>query len=103
MIEMHGLTKAYRTADIETTALSNINLEVNNGEFIAIMGPSGSRTKTQAPPVSLKNGPFVSSVARSVVSPSTSRICKVWPRRMSGGASPRNRKSTSNCDACTSG
>jgi len=46
MIEMHGLTKAYRTADIETTALSNINLEVNAGEFIAIMGPSGCGKST---------------------------------------------------------
>ena len=46
MIEMHGLTKAYRTSDIETTALDNINLEVNAGEFIAIMGPSGCGKST---------------------------------------------------------
>jgi putative ABC transport system ATP-binding protein len=46
MIEMHGLTKAYRTVDIETTALSNINLEVSAGEFIAIMGPSGCGKST---------------------------------------------------------
>lgn len=46
MIEMHGLTKAYRTADIETMALSNINFEVNAGEFIAVMGPSGCGKST---------------------------------------------------------
>lgn len=46
MIEMHSLTKAYRTADMETTALSNINLEVSAGEFIAIMGPSGCGKST---------------------------------------------------------
>ena len=46
MIKMHGLTKAYRTADLETTALSNINLEVSAGEFIAIMGPSGCGKST---------------------------------------------------------
>jgi len=46
MIEMHGLTKAYRTDDIETTALDTINLEVNTGEFIAIMGPSGCGKST---------------------------------------------------------
>ena len=46
MIEMHGLTKAYRTSDIETTALDNINLEVAAGEFIAIMGPSGCGKST---------------------------------------------------------
>lgn len=46
MIEMHGLTKAYRTADIETTALNNVNLEVKPGEFIGIMGPSGCGKST---------------------------------------------------------
>ena len=46
MIEMHNLTKAYRTSDIETTALDTINLEVNAGEFIAIMGPSGCGKST---------------------------------------------------------
>jgi putative ABC transport system ATP-binding protein len=46
MIQIHDLTKAYRTADIETTALSNINLEVEAGEFIAIMGPSGCGKST---------------------------------------------------------
>jgi len=46
MIEMHNLTKAYRTADVETTALNNINLEISEGEFIAIMGPSGCGKST---------------------------------------------------------
>ena len=46
MIEMHGLTKAYRTADIETMALSDVNLEIETGEFIAIMGPSGCGKST---------------------------------------------------------
>jgi putative ABC transport system ATP-binding protein len=43
---MHDLTKAYRTADVETTALSRINVEVEPGEFIAIMGPSGCGKST---------------------------------------------------------
>ena len=46
MIEMHDLTKAYRTADVETTALNSINLEVKAGEFIAVMGPSGCGKST---------------------------------------------------------
>lgn len=46
MIEMHDLTKIYRTSNIETTALSHINLEINAGEFIAIMGPSGCGKST---------------------------------------------------------
>lgn len=46
MIEIHDLTKAYRTSDVETTALNHINLEINAGEFIAIMGPSGCGKST---------------------------------------------------------
>ena len=41
MIAMHDLTKVYRTASVETTALNHVNIEVAEGEFIAIMGPSG--------------------------------------------------------------
>jgi putative ABC transport system ATP-binding protein len=43
---MHNLNKVYRTADVETTALNNINLEVAAGEFIAVMGPSGCGKST---------------------------------------------------------
>ena len=46
MIEMHDLSKVYRTANVETTALSQINIEINAGEFIAIMGPSGCGKST---------------------------------------------------------
>ena len=46
MIKMHDLTKVYRTSDVETTALSHVNLEVEPGEFIAIMGPSGCGKST---------------------------------------------------------
>ncbi len=46
MIEMHDLTKVYRTSDIETSALSHINLEIKAGEFIAVMGPSGCGKST---------------------------------------------------------
>lgn len=46
MIELHNLSKVYRTSDVETTALNNINLEISEGEFIAIMGPSGCGKST---------------------------------------------------------
>ena len=38
-----GLRKVYTTEEVETTALDNVNLEIADGEFAAIMGPSGLR------------------------------------------------------------
>ncbi len=46
MIKFEGLTKVFRTDEIETTALDNINLEVSQGEFVAAMGPSGCGKST---------------------------------------------------------
>ena len=41
MIKIENLTKVFRTEDVETVALNGVNMEVNRGEFVAIMGPSG--------------------------------------------------------------
>jgi putative ABC transport system ATP-binding protein len=46
MITLKHLTKIYRTTEIETTALRNIDLEVKDGEFLAVMGPSGCGKST---------------------------------------------------------
>jgi putative ABC transport system ATP-binding protein len=46
MIEIHDLSKVYRTSDVETTALKQVNLEIADGEFIAVMGPSGCGKST---------------------------------------------------------
>lgn len=46
MIKTNDLVKIYKTDEIETTALNNINLHVQKGEFIAIMGPSGCGKST---------------------------------------------------------
>jgi len=43
VIELKGIEKIYNTGkDITLKALDNINLEIKEGEFVAIMGPSGS-------------------------------------------------------------
>ncbi len=46
MIQTKNLKKLYTTEEVETTALNNINLEVHQGEFVAIMGPSGCGKST---------------------------------------------------------
>lgn len=46
MIQINNLSKVYRTKTIETTALNNINLHVEKGEFLSIMGPSGCGKST---------------------------------------------------------
>ena len=45
-VRLDKVEKVYRTEKIETVALSDINLEVNEGEFISVMGPSGSGKST---------------------------------------------------------
>lgn len=46
MIEINNLSKVFRTTEVETVALNHVNLEVNEGEFVAIMGPSGCGKST---------------------------------------------------------
>ncbi len=46
MIKLTNLEKIYRTKEIETVALENVNLEVKKGEFLSIMGPSGCGKST---------------------------------------------------------
>jgi putative ABC transport system ATP-binding protein len=46
MIRLENVEKVYRTSRIETVALSAINLEVAEGEFVSVMGPSGCGKST---------------------------------------------------------
>ena len=46
MIKLTDINKIYRTEEIETQALENVNLEVQKGEFLSIMGPSGCGKST---------------------------------------------------------
>ena len=46
MIKTKNLTKIFTTQEVETTALNNVNVEVQDGEFVAIMGPSGCGKST---------------------------------------------------------
>jgi len=46
MLKTKNLVKIFRSDETETTALSNVNLEISEGEFVAVMGPSGCGKST---------------------------------------------------------
>ncbi len=46
MIELKDVRKIYHTDEIETLALSQVNIEIKEGEFVGIMGPSGCGKST---------------------------------------------------------
>ncbi|MBN3035772.1 MAG: ABC transporter ATP-binding protein [Bacteroidales bacterium] len=57
MILTKNLTKIFRTDEVETTALNKVNLEVKEGEFVAIMGPSGCGKSTLLNIIGLLDNP----------------------------------------------
>jgi putative ABC transport system ATP-binding protein len=46
MLKLHDMYKVYRTEEVETVALNGVNLEINQGDFVAVMGPSGCGKST---------------------------------------------------------
>ena len=46
MIEINNITKVFRTSEVETVALNHLDLEVKEGEFVAIKGPSACGKST---------------------------------------------------------
>ena len=62
IIRLEGISKVYRTRDIETTALENVNIEVEKGEFVSIMGPSGCGKSTLLNIIGLLDKPTTGTV-----------------------------------------
>ena len=63
MIHLQGVSKLYRTERVETTALDNINLEIEKGELVSVMGPSGCGKSTLLNLMGLLDEPSSGKVA----------------------------------------
>ena len=46
MLALNNVSKVFQTDEVETTALNQVNIEIDEGEFIAVMGPSGCGKST---------------------------------------------------------
>ncbi|MDH5618664.1 MAG: ABC transporter ATP-binding protein [Gammaproteobacteria bacterium] len=57
MLQLVDLTKRFVTDEMETTALNAINLEISDGEFVAVMGPSGCGKTTLLNVIGMLNSP----------------------------------------------
>ncbi|HPE18553.1 MAG TPA: ABC transporter ATP-binding protein [Tenuifilaceae bacterium] len=57
MLKTKELTKVFRTEEVETTALYKVDLEIKEGEFVAIMGPSGCGKSTLLNIIGLLDNP----------------------------------------------
>jgi putative ABC transport system ATP-binding protein len=57
MLKLHNLYKVYQTEDVETVALNGVNVEINQGDFVAVMGPSGCGKSTLLNIIGLLDSP----------------------------------------------
>ena len=57
MIKLTEINKVYRTKEIETQALENVNIDIEKGEFLSIMGPSGCGKSTLLNIIGLLDSP----------------------------------------------
>lgn len=62
IIELKEVSKIYRTDEVETLALENVNVDIDKGEFVSIMGPSGCGKSTLLNIVGLLDTPTTGKV-----------------------------------------
>ena len=95
MIKLTEINKIYRTNEIETVALENVNLEVEKGEFLSIMGPSGCGKSTLLNIIGLLDAPTsgiieIDGLAEEVLAKvGLSHRMRHMPTQLSGGQCQR--------------
>ena len=57
MLKLHNMYKVYRTDEVETVALNGVNVEIDQGDFVAVMGPSGCGKSTLLNVIGLLDNP----------------------------------------------
>jgi len=57
MLKLHDMYKVYRTDEVETVALNGVNVEIDQGDFVAVMGPSGCGKSTLLNIIGLLDNP----------------------------------------------
>ncbi len=62
IINVKGVNKIYRTNEVETLALENVNISIEKGEFVSIMGPSGCGKSTLLNIIGLLDSPTSGTV-----------------------------------------
>ncbi len=73
MITLKEISKTYRTRNLETLALDNINIHIDKGEFVSIMGPSGCGKSTLLNVIGLLDRPDKGTVQINGKSATTMR------------------------------
>ncbi|NYT42042.1 ABC transporter ATP-binding protein [Sphingomonas sp. R-74633] len=80
MLQMRELSKVYRTDTVQTTALDAIDLDIAEGEFVAIMGPSGCGKSTLLNMIGMLDSPSSGSYmfnGKEVAGLSESKLAEV--------------------------
>lgn len=71
IITLKNIEKIFRTDEIETLALENVNIEINKGEFVSIMGPSGCGKSTLLNIIGLLDTPTRGTITINDIETST--------------------------------
>jgi len=85
MLKLHNLSKLYRTDEVETVALDQVNVEIAAGEFVAVMGPSGCGKSTLLNIIGMLDSPSSGSYLfkeEDVSNYSESRLAEIRKRNI---------------------